>query len=364
MTEMPEKNAQPQAQPSAQPSAKSSDPAVVQPSAVQPSVVQTMVTVVQAQWTQFRPTALQALQWLTQTLQQWSRQLETQEKMAKEQGTSTAQPIDLTPVQTLANTFWRKTQPLWQRILDLLRPRLPASFQPLSDRTLSGILAGTLLLILWFFSLIPAGQTTPKPIDRLDRPTEPQSSRSTTARSTTPQPIRETRRPARSRDYNTDYDSVPVAIPDRLTADRVTPVQPPVKSASFPKTESVPSPNEKTSGQSDPIAASPIAQPEILSPEAQKRSKLRQDLDVIAGSLVDNAIVGIRPQFSTHSLTITLNDRWYNTPALTQDKLANSLLVIAQGKGFKQLQLESADGTLLARSPVVGEGMVVLQRSI
>ncbi len=384
MTEMPEKETKPSAQPtdpsSASPSASPSANSPV------PAVLQTIAQIAQTRWTQLRPTALQGLQWMTQTLQQWSQQLETQEKTAQAQGQSTARPIDWTPVKTAANTFWAKTQPLWQRSLDLLRPRLPEAFKPLSDRTLSGILAGTLLLILWFFSLIPAGQTTPPP---LNRPTETQpQTRSTDSRSTPPMSMREKRQAQRQkqleRDYNNantsydantnydanaSYDSVPVAIPDRLTSDRI-PVAKTTKPAPFPKPESAPVKAPISTAPTQPLTAAPAQAPErltpppeTLSPDAQKRAKLRQDLDVIAGSLIDNAIVGIRPQFSTHFLTITLSDRWYNAPELTQDKLANSLLVIAQGKEFTQLQLESADGTMLARSPVVGDGMVILQRT-
>ena len=115
--------------------------------------------------------------------------------------------------------------------------------------------------------------------------------------------------------------------------------------------------------QSAPAIKPTTQTPEILSPDAQKRAKLRQELDVIAGSLIDNAIVGIRPQFNSHFLAITLNNQWYATAESTQDKLANSLLVIAQIKGFTQIQLEGSDGAVLARSPVVGDGMIILQRS-
>ncbi len=342
MTEIPEKNRPPQAQPSAQPAT--------------PAIVKTIATVLQTQWTQLRPTAVQTLKGLTQTLQQWSQQLESQEKTAQARGESTAQPIDWTPLQRLASTFWAKTQPLWQTILNTLRPKLPAVFQPLDDRTLSGIFAGTLLLVLWFFSLIPSGQATPKPLATPE---------TRSVRSTQPQPIREVspRRTQLSRDYNQNYDnssddSIPVAIPERLST--------PTKPKAFSKTQSDPtaSPITSASPSADlPTAeAPPRPKPEILSPDAQKRTKLRQDLDVIASSLVDSAIVGIRPQFTNHTLTITLSDRWYSSPEVTQDKLANSLLVIAQGRGLTQLQLESTDGTLLARSPVVGEGMVVVQR--
>ena len=349
MSETPEKSAKPSTVQSVQTSAN--------------VALQTIAQVAQRSWVQARPTLLQGMQVLTRSLQTWSNQLEIQEKAAQARGTVPAQPIDWTPVKRLTDTVWAKAQPLWQRLLTLLRPRLPESFQPLSDRSLSGILVGVLLLVLWFVSIVPSGQATPPPY-------QPQSDRQASR-----QTDRQARKTALSRDYNRDYDadyssdkeSISIAIPNDLSAPIAQPNAPIAQPVAQPLTQPVVKPVAKPVAQPAAVKApaiKPLAPtPEILSPDAQKRAKLRQDLDVIAGSLIDNAIVGIRPQFDSHFLAITLNDRWYATPESTQDNLANSLLVIAQVKGFTQIQLEGADGAVLARNPVVGDGMIILQRS-
>ncbi len=314
---------------------KSAKPSTVQ--SVQTSANVALKTIAQVagrSWIQARPTLLQGMQVLTRSLQTWSTQLEFQERTAQARGTVPAQAIDWTPLKRLTDSLWSKAQPLWQRLLTLLRPRLPESFQPLSDRSLSGILVGVLLLVLWFVSIVPSGQAAPPP----NSPSQP--SRQTN------QPSRQSGKTALSRDYNADYssdrESVSIAIPSDLSSPIAQPVAPTDR----------------------PPAVTPsFLTPEILSPDAQKRAKLRQDLDVIAGSIIDNAIVGIRPQFDSHFLAITLDNQWYATAESTQDKLANSLLVIAQVKGFTQIQLEGSDGAVLARNPVVGDGMIILQRS-
>ena len=324
MPENPEKSAKPSAVQSVQTSAN--------------VALQTMAQVAERSWIQARPTVLQGMQVLTRSLQAWSTQLEIQERTAQARGKAPAQAIDWTPAKRLIDTVWAKAQPLWQRLLTLLRPRLPESFQPLSDRSLSGILVGVLLLVLWFVSIVPSGQaTTPR--------NEPQTSR-------------QARKTALSRDFDADYssdqESISIAIPNDLSAPMAQPVAQPAAPIAQPVaqlTVNAPAINPTT------------PTPEILSPDAQKRAKLRQDLDVIAGSLINNAIVGIRPQFNSHFLAITLSNQWYATPESTQDNLANSLLVIAQVKGFTQIQLEGSDGAVLARNPVVGDGMIILQRS-
>lgn len=341
-------------------SEKSAKPSTVQ--SVQTSanvVLQTVAQLAQRSWIQARPTLLQGMQVLTRSLQTWSTQLETQERTAQARGTVPAQPIDWTPVKRITNTLWTKAQPLWQRLLTLLRPRLPESFRPLSDRSLSGIIVGVLLLVLWFVSIVPSGQATPPP-------NEPQADRQTSR-----QADRQARKTALSRDYNSDYgnsdygsdnESISIAIPNNLSAPIAQPTTPIAQPIVQPIVQPVQSVSQPTAVKA-PAIKSIAPTPEILSPDAQKRAKLRQDLDVIAGSLIDNAIVGIRPQFNTHFLAITLSDRWYATPESTQDNLANSLLVIAQVKGFTQIQLEGSDGAVLARNPVVGNGMIILQRS-
>ena len=326
MPENPEKSAKPSAVQSVQTSAN--------------VALQTMAQVAERSWIQARPTVLQGMQVLTRSLQAWSTQLEIQERTAQARGKAPAQAIDWTPAKRLIDTVWAKAQPLWQRLLTLLRPRLPESFQPLSDRSLSGILVGVLLLVLWFVSIVPSGQATPPP-------NVPQASR---------QADRQARKTALSRDYDADYssdkESISIAIPNDLSA----PMAQPVAQPAAPIAQPVAQPAVKAPAINPPT-------PEILSPDAQKRAKLRQDLDVIAGSLINNAIVGIRPQFNSHFLAITLSNQWYSTPESTQDNLANSLLVIAQVKGFTQIQLEGSDGAVLARNPVVGDGMIVLERS-
>lgn len=300
---------------------------------------------------QLRPTALAALRLITAQTQQWIKQLETQERTARDRKEPIVQPIDWTPVTQLTSRIWITIRPIWEKTIAIIKPRLPQSFQPLSDRTLSGIFAGTLLLILWFFSALPSGQAaTPQQnirpeIDRSAYDKESYNDRSTSRNLPTDRPseapvYRESNRPKRS------YDSSSVPIVDRnISTPSASPNQ------IIPETSIAQSNPQNSASQTS----------ELQNPESSRRLKLRQNLDIIANSLVDQAIVSIRPNGS--SLTITLSDAWYRSSEDTQTKLTNNLLITTQGQGYNQLRLEDTEGSLIARNPVVGEGMIILQRA-
>lgn len=361
-------------------SGKSSDRPSSTSSTIDPRINQTLQSVlawITRTTIQLRPTALAGLRLITTQTQQWIQQLETQERTARDRQEPIVQPIDWTPVTQLTSRIWITIRPIWEKTIAIIKPRLPQSFQPLSDRALSGIFAGTLLLILWFFSALPSGQAaTPQQNTRpaIDRSayksTYNQSGnessreadndrfindRSTSRNLPTDRPseapvYRESNRPKRS------YDSTSVPIIDRnISTSNASPNQ------VIPQTAIAQS-NPQNPTNQNPTSQNPVSQTsEIQNPEAARRLKLRQNLDIIANSLVDNAIVSIRPNGS--SLTITLSDAWYRSSEDTQTKLTNSLLITTQGQGYSQLRLEDTEGSLIARNPVVGEGMIILQRA-
>ncbi len=317
---------------------------------------------------QLRPTALAGLRLITTQTQQWIQQLETQERTARDRQEPVVQPIDWTPVTQLTFRIWITVRPIWEKTIAIVKPLLPQSFQPLSDRALSGIFAGTLLLILWFFSALPSGQAaTPQ---RNIQPASDRSAynqsrnessresdndrfindRSTSRNLPTDRPseapiYRESNRPKRS------YDSTSVPIVDRSIS---TPDAAP--NQIIPQTTIAQSNPQNSASQNSVSQTS-----EIQNPEASRRLKLRQNLDIIANSLVDDAIVSIHP--NGPSLTITLSDAWYRSSEDTQTKLTSILLITTRGQGYSQLRLEDTEGSLIARNPVVGEGMIILQRA-
>jgi hypothetical protein len=71
----------------------------------------------------------------------------------------------------------------------------------------------------------------------------------------------------------------------------------------------------------------------------------------------------VNPNKAQASLQITLNPIWADLPFTQQDSVAQDLFTQAQTLRFKTLELVNGAGDVLARSPVVGNEMVVLLRN-
>ena len=67
---------------------------------------------------------------------------------------------------------------------------------------------------------------------------------------------------------------------------------------------------------------------------------------------------------SRNRLTLTLADSWYSLTPKRQDTLVDGIFKRSQKLTFQKLSLIRGDGTLLARSPVVGQAMIIVQRQL
>jgi hypothetical protein len=77
------------------------------------------------------------------------------------------------------------------------------------------------------------------------------------------------------------------------------------------------------------------------------------------GGMVDS----IQVNFLSGLLVIQVTDDWYDLDKMAQNQLANNLFKQAQDLDFTKLQIADTTGKLVARSPVVGEQMIILARS-
>lgn len=105
-----------------------------------------------------------------------------------------------------------------------------------------------------------------------------------------------------------------------------------------------------------PITPSPLLEKfTALDPDAPIAPQGETD-SALASTLVTAAIA----QGST--LQLTLSPAWYDLSPAQQDSLADALARRSKGLDFGRLRLEDPAGQQLARSPVVGDQMVVLRR--
>ena len=146
-----------------------------------------------------------------------------------------------------------------------------------------------------------------------------------------------------------------------------------------PIVEDLPTANEPTV-ESEPIAE--IIPPDLESPGRAKNLKMveiepklsftpEQTLIAALQSKVANltqdypseAIASVRVDIPQSSLAVEVTDSWYELSESEQTKLANEMLRRSRQLDFTKLELKDSEGTLVARNPVIGEKIIILQNS-
>jgi hypothetical protein len=114
-------------------------------------------------------------------------------------------------------------------------------------------------------------------------------------------------------------------------------------------------------GQPKPLEIAPPPQPE-LTPEQSLIAAIQEQVADITSRYSEKLIVSIEANFLASRLNVTVGEDWYQLSHSRQDKLANDILKRSQKLDFRKLRIVDPDGTLIARNPVVGNNIVIMQR--
>ncbi|PSB21242.1 hypothetical protein C7B65_04750 [Phormidesmis priestleyi ULC007] len=252
-------------------------------------------------------------------------------------------------IGSLLKKFWQWFVPVWEKLLTQIRTRLPENLsQKLNDRALSSVVASLLIVVLWTTSNLFAS----KPPTKV---------------AIAPQPAQKTipvSEPA-SKPIQPDFGSpAPQPIPTELTAPEpekpaptiASPVAEPI-APSPPVVEPAPPIEEPAPEPEKP--APPVIE---LTPEQKLIASIQDQVVTVADPYSSGLIETIKPNFNRSRLSVSVGDDWYGLSRSQQDKLGDELLKRSQELDFSKLEITDAQGTLLARSPVVGSTMVILQR--
>ena len=126
--------------------------------------------------------------------------------------------------------------------------------------------------------------------------------------------------------------------------------------------EEIEMPPELTApGAPQPMKPAPPPKLE-LTPEQSLIAAIQNQVAEITNQYAEGLILSIETNFLESRLIVTVGDDWYDLSDSRQDKLANEMLRHSQKLDFRKLAITDTEGTLLARSPVVGKKMVILQR--
>lgn len=280
----------------------------------------------------FKNTLIQTLRGTIGLLQGWVERLETEPP-----------PNEKSPQAAPEGQQSGKVGSAWQTALGALRSILPDAI----DRQLSdGVLTGAIALILVVAIALPltlsSGQPQSQEVARqpVSKPiSEPASEPEITSPSPTKSP---------SEAIETEPESPPPSdVADRapeaeIARDRATEPSEP---------EPLPSPEP-----------TPPPKPQ-LTPEQRLVAAIQVQVAQVTQEYENNELVqSIRANFEDSLLQVRLDEGWHDLDSDAQIELANQMLQKARSLDFSRLEVTDADGTLLARSPVVGSDAVIVQR--
>jgi hypothetical protein len=224
------------------------------------------------------------------------------------------------------DSFLKKVSVLWQSIVRLVRDLLPPFVNAkLSDPILNASLAAILIVAIGLtfnsFSAKPPDQLAKAPI-----PAAPQSPPTFgdflagTAQS--PEAI------ANSQPTSAKFKS---KLPDLVAPDKLQPI------------EIIPPP---------------------LTPEQSLIAAIQNQVAEITDRMGGGLVKSVQADFSIGLLTVQVAEDWYKLSEVEQNQLASQMWKEANSLDFSKLQIANLEAKLIARSPVVGSEMIILERGI
>jgi len=249
-------------------------------------------------------------------------------------------------IGTIITNLWEKARPWlprlqagWQGLLQKVRSLLPASLNDkLPDWGLSGAIASIPIFFLWItLSLLPG-----KPPEVAQVPPV------TVAPVVTPSAI--------AVNPEVEVTPIPIAISSPTPVATTTP-----KVVTTP-TPGIIAPAELTAPKSaQPIKLAPPPAP-VLTPEQSLVATIQKQVAEVTSQYANGLIQSIQANFPSSRLQVKVTNDWYELSSEQQDKLATEMFGRAKELDFSKLEIADLEGNLLARSPVVGAKMVILQR--
>lgn len=105
-------------------------------------------------------------------------------------------------------------------------------------------------------------------------------------------------------------------------------------------------------------------QPELtFTPEQTLIAVLQTKVAQLTKDYATDFVDSIKVDLLQSSLLVKVKDNWYEMNESRQNKLANEMLKRSRNLNFTKLELKDSTGTLVARNPVVGDQIIIIQSS-
>lgn len=104
--------------------------------------------------------------------------------------------------------------------------------------------------------------------------------------------------------------------------------------------------------------------PPPLTPEQSLIAAIQNQVADITNRLGGGLVESVQANFSSSILTVKVAEDWYKLSVVEQNQLATKMWKEANSLDFSKLEIANMEGKLIARSPVVGSEMIILDRGI
>ena len=122
-----------------------------------------------------------------------------------------------------------------------------------------------------------------------------------------------------------------------------------------------------TEAQSTPITSTlaPISEtPPQISPERAFIDTIQTQLADLTKEYPNDLIATLQVDLPQDLAIVKLTPTWYQLPDLEQDRLVDRMWLQAQSNHFSKLELQDIEGNSIARTPVVGQQMIIIKRKL
>ena len=116
---------------------------------------------------------------------------------------------------------------------------------------------------------------------------------------------------------------------------------------------------ESSTPEIQPTKKTPIQ----FTPEQNLITAIQKQVTNLTTSYEPDLLTTIEADLNHNKLLITVENQWYELNSDRQNQICQEMLKRSRQLAFAKLVIQDSEGNLLARSPVVGNEMVILQRT-
>ena len=136
------------------------------------------------------------------------------------------------------------------------------------------------------------------------------------------------------------------------------------------ETENIPEPEPKilvpenlvTEGTTETLELKTVIHDVKLTPEQKLIAELREKVLQLTEDYQEDIVLFIEPNIANKFLIVTITDDWYQLETTEQDEIVADMFARSQKLEFRKLAIKDQNDNLVARSPVVGQNMIIFRR--